>query len=339
MRAAVVHTLGGEPRVEQFPDPVGKDVAAVVAAALNPVDLIVVAGRMPFRNVAPPFVAGVEGIARLADGSMRYFSGPKLPYGSLAELVPLAGADTATVPPGLDPALAAALGVSGLAAWLSLARTGRLARGETVLVLGAGGQVGQIATQVARVLGASRVVGAVGADTDRQVVLERGADAVVSTADVDTLGERLRAAAPDGVDLIVDLVWGPVVAHAVELARPRARVVQIGNAGGASATLSAPELRNRQVSILPHSNYYYSAAERAEAYGQLAAHAATGALRLEVERVPLANAPSAWKRLATGAAQHKLVVVPAVDAMDLPVRARADAPIALAGGPPHREEP
>ena len=147
MRAAVIEALGAAPIVEEFADPAGDDVAEVVAAPLNPVDLAIVAGQMPFRQETPPFVAGVEGIARLADGTVRYFTGPKPPYGSLAERVPLAGADTAAVPPGLDPALAAALGVSGLAAWLSLSSTGRLARGESVLVLGAEGQVGQAARQ------------------------------------------------------------------------------------------------------------------------------------------------------------------------------------------------
>ena len=311
MRAAVVHVIGGEPSIEEFPDPArGDDVAQVVAAALNPIDLVVVAGQMPLRMVSPPFVAGVEGIARLADGTMRYFSGPKPPYGSFAERVPLAGADTATVPPTLEPTLAAALGVSGLAAWLSLSSTGRLARGERVLILGAEGQVGQLATQAARLLGASRVVAAVRDDESRQVALDRGADAAVSTTDVNTLSERLRAVVPDGVDLILDLVWGPVIGHAIDVARPRARVVQVGNAGGAAATVSAPALRNKFLSILAHSNYAFSAAERATAFEQLAAHAASGALRLEVERVSLAQVSSAWKRLKTGAAPHKLVIVP-----------------------------
>ncbi len=310
MRALVIEALGGEPIVEEFADPAGQDVAQVLAAPLNPVDLAIAAGQMPFRQVSPPFVAGMEGIARLADGTVRYFAGPRLPYGSVAERVPLAGADTAAVPPGLDPALAAALGVSGLAAWLSLSSTGRLARGESVLVLGAEGQVGQVATQVARLLGASRVVGAVHDDQGRQVALDAGADAAVSTADVDTLSDRLRAAAPDGVDLILDMVWGPVIGHAIDVARLRARVVQVGNAGGALATLSAPGFRNKLVSILPHSNFVFSAAEHAAAYEQLAAYAASGALRVEVERVPLADAPSAWKRLETGAAPRKLVIIP-----------------------------
>ena len=274
MRAAVIRVLGGEPIVEEFAAPAGEDIAQVVAAPLNPVDLAIAAGQVPFRQVSPPFVAGMEGIARLADGTLRYFAGPKLPYGSLAERVPLAGADTAAVPPSLDPTLAAALGVSGLAAWLSLSSTGRLARGESVLVLGAEGQVGQVATQVARLLGASRVVGAVHEEESRQVALDRGADAAVSTADVDTLSDRLRAVVPDGVDLILDLVWGPVIAHAIDVARLHARVVQVGNAGGALATLSAPGFRNKLVSILPHSNFVFSAAERAAAYEQLAAYAA-----------------------------------------------------------------
>lgn len=311
MRAAVIHSLGGGPTVEEFPDPApGDDVAEVVAAPLNPVDLIIVAGQMPFRKASPPFVAGVEGIAHLADGSMRYFSGPTTPYGSLAERVPLAGAETVAVPAGLDPTVAAALGVSGLAAWLALSSTGRLAPGESVLILGAEGQVGQIATQVARLLGASRVVGAVLADEGRQVALDRGADAAVSTSDASTLTERLRAALPDGADLILDMVWGPVIGPAIDVARLRARVVQIGNTGGVVATLSAPLFRNKLISILSHSNFIFSAAERAAAYEQLATYAASGALRVDVESVPLAEAPSAWQRLQAGQTPRKLVIVP-----------------------------
>ncbi len=310
MRAAVVDALGGVPIVEEFADPTGDDVAEVVVAALNPFDLIVAAGQMPARQPAPPFVAGVEGIARLADGTLSYFAGPRLPYGSLAERVPLTGADTAAVPAGLDPAFAAALGVSGIAAWLSLTHTGRLTSGERVLVLGAEGQVGQLATQLARLLGASQVVGAVRADENRQVVLEHGADAAISTADLGTLSERLRAVVGDGVDLVLDLVWGPVIAHAIDVARLRARVVQVGNAAGAAATLPAPIFRNTLVSILPHSNWAFSGAERAAAFEQLAKYAQSGALRLEVVRVPLDDAASAWARLEAGSAARKLVIVP-----------------------------
>lgn len=310
MRAAVVHSVGGDPEVEQFPDPAAdEDVADVAAAGLNPVDVAFVAGQMPFRQVSPPFVAGVEGIARLEDGTMRYFTAPKLPYGSLAERVPLAGCETAAVPPGLDPAVAAALGVSGMAAWLSLSSTGGLQQGENVLILGAEGQVGQIATQVARLIGA-HVVGAVRREESCSVPMDRGAEAAVSCDDEDTLTERLRAAAPDGFDLILDLVWGPVIGRVLDVARWDARVVQVGNAGGVSASLAAPMLRAKRIRLLPHTNYYFSAEERGAAYQQLAQHAAAGTIRVEVERIPLADAATAWKRLKTGDAPRKLVIVP-----------------------------
>lgn len=310
MRAAVVDALGGVPIVEEFADPTGDDVAEVVAAPLNPIDLMVVAGQTAARQPSPPFIAGVEGIARLADGTLSYFTNPRLPYGSLAERVPLAGAETYTVPAGLDPAVAAALGVSGIAAWLSLTNTGRLTPGERVLILGAEGQVGQLATQLARLLGASQVVGTVRADENRRTVLEHGADAAVSTAELDTLSERLRAVVGDGVDLILDLVWGPVIAHAIDVARLRARIVQVGNAAGAAATLIAPIFRNKLVSILPHANWTFAAAERAAAFEQLAKYAESGALRLDVERVPLDDAASAWRRLEGGTATRKIVIVP-----------------------------
>ncbi len=310
MRAAVVHVLGGVPIVEEFANPTGDEVAEVVAAPLNPSDLMVAAGQLAVRQPTPPFIAGVEGIARLADGTVSYFASPRLPYGSLAERVPLAGAETYTVPAGLDPAFAAALGVTGITALLSLTSTGRFTRGERVLILGAEGQVGQLATQFARLLGASQVVGAVRADENRPVALDHGADAAVSTAEMDTLSERLRAVAGDGVDLIIDLVWGPVIAHAIDAARLRARVVQVGNAAGAAGTLAAPIFRNKLVSILPHATWSFSAAERAAAFEQLAAYAQSGALRLDVERVPLDDAASAWTRLKAGTATRKLVIVP-----------------------------
>src|ERR1035437_7050399 len=121
MRAAVIHGLGAEPVVEDFPDPpAGSEPARVLAVALNPVDVAIAAGTMPFRQLDPPFVAGFDGVALLGDGSRRYFSAPAAPYGSLAEWVSLTEAETAAVPANLDPSVAAALGVSGLAGWLVL---------------------------------------------------------------------------------------------------------------------------------------------------------------------------------------------------------------------------
>ena len=311
MRAAVIHELGGDPVVEEFRDPpAGNDRARVLAAALNPVDLTIASGKLPFRRPAPPFVAGLEGVAQLPDGSHRYFSAPALPFGSVAEWVPLGEAETAAVPAGLDPAIAAAFGVSGLAAWTALQHTGQLKEGETVLVLGAEGQVGQVALQAARLLGAAAVVGVARDEAGRQVALGRGADAAVTLEEPDTLTERLRAAAPDGYDLIIDMIWGPAIPHVIDAAGRGARLVQVGNSAGPAATVNAPIFRDKGAHILGHASMLLTAEQRRAAYEELARRAAAGGLSVDVERMSLDEVPAAWRKVAAAVSTRKLIIAP-----------------------------
>jgi|SRR5699024_712996 len=312
MRAGVVHSLGTTPVVGEFEDPApDAEPATVVAAAMNPVDVAVVEGEMPFRRIDPPFVAGIEGVARLDDGAHRYFFSPRAPYGAYAERVPLRDAElTAAVPDGVDPVIAAALGTSGLAAYLALTATAELREGEDVAVLGADGQVGRVAVQVARTLGAGRIVAVVHRDDDAARRYDLGADAVVSSADIDSLGERLRSALPGGADVMVDLVWGSVIGPALQAAAQGARVVQVGNAAGAQATVSAPTLRNGLVRLSPHSNFLFSPEDRARAFGRLVALAAAGQVTVEAEQVGLEDTAAAYRLLVERRADRKLVIVP-----------------------------
>jgi NADPH:quinone reductase-like Zn-dependent oxidoreductase len=163
MRAAVIRRPGATPALHQFADPrpgPGLPVGTLVAAALNPLDIAIVNDQFPFRRLQPPYIAGCEAVVQLGDGTRRYLTGPPAPYGTLAELVPVPDSAGFPVPTGLDPGLAAALAVAGLAGWVALDYLGRLQPGETVLVLGAGGAAGQLAVQSARILGGGRVVGA-----------------------------------------------------------------------------------------------------------------------------------------------------------------------------------
>jgi len=142
MRAAVVRQPGATPVPEQFTDPQpgpGVSVGTLLAAALNPLDVAFVNDQFPLRRLQPPSVAGYEGVVELADGTRWYVTAPPAPYGTLAELVPVPDSDAFPVPGGLDPALAAALGVAGVAGWLALDYRAHLQPGESVLVLGAGG--------------------------------------------------------------------------------------------------------------------------------------------------------------------------------------------------------
>src|SRR5580700_2150637 len=225
MRAAVVHQPGATPVLEQFTDPQpgpGVSVGTLVAAALNPLDVAFVNDQFPLRRLQPPCIAGYEAVVQLADGTRWYVTAPPSPYGTLADLVPVSDADSFPVPAGLDPALAAALGVAGLVGWLALDYRAHLQPGESVLVLGAGGSAGRLAMQSARVLGAALVVGAA-RGKDLPPAADLGADALVDLADEQATDAGLAAAAPGGYDVIVDFLWGAPASHAMNHANVGAR--------------------------------------------------------------------------------------------------------------------
>jgi NADPH2:quinone reductase len=313
MRAAIVREFGSGPEVGEFDDPVatadGHAVVEILAGGLNPVDLSIATGR--FYGGAPPlpYVPGREGVGRLTDGTRVYFDSGVAPYGSFAERTLIERSGAVALPDGLDEGIAVALGIAGLAAWLALEWRAHLQAGETVIVLGATGVVGQIAVQAARLLGAGRVV-AVGRNADRLApLLGLGADAIVAMDGEDDLAAALREAADGGVDVVIDPLWGAPAAAAIETLRLRGRLVQIGQSAGAQATIASATVRGRLLSILGHTNFAVPLDVRQDAYRRMAGHARDGAITVDVERVPLDDIAAAWER-QRAAPGLKLVVVP-----------------------------
>jgi NADPH:quinone reductase-like Zn-dependent oxidoreductase len=306
MRAAVVHEVGTFPVFDDFKEPQpddGHEVAPVVAAGLNPVDLYISAGR--YGPVDPPFVAGLEGIARLGGGRRVYFNGLPKPFGSMAQEAPIDPAACFDVPDGLDAGVAVAFGIAGLAAWLPLETRARLAPGETVLVLGATGVVGQIGVQAAKLLGAGRVVAAGRDRTALERVRELGADdIVVLEGDV---AQALAAAAGDGYDVVLDTIYGPPLEAALPVTTEGSRIVTVGAAAGTSIELQIGNLFGR--TIIGHSNAHVPLDVRRAAYERMVRHAAAGELRVEFEALPLQRVEDAWREQASGP-HHKIVLVP-----------------------------
>ena len=311
MRAAVVHQPGATPVLEEFADPrpgPGVSVGTLLAASLNPLDLVFVNDRFPIRPLQPPCVAGYEAVVQLPDGTRWYAASAPSPYGALAELVPVPDSSGFPVPPGLDPALAAAIGVAGLAGWLALDHSAHLRPGETVLVLGAGGAAGRLTMQSARALGAGLVVGAARGKSLARLT-DLGADAVVDLADEETTVAGLAAAAPGGYDVIVDYLWGPAAPHAMDHATLGARYVQVGNSAAPAATISGAALRNKQITLIGHGLFATSLDARRAAYAQLAAHALDGKITVDMEQTRLEDIGDTWEQLKSGA-PRKLVVTP-----------------------------
>ena len=315
MRAAILREYDATPELGEFDDPQadGGTVAAdVLAAGLNPVDIRKAAGVFPLAPKPPlPSVAGWEGVARLEDGSRVYFVDPPPPQGALAERTLLDLSATHPVPEGVDDGVAVALGIAGLAGWLALTWSAKLREGESVLVLGATGTVGQVAVQGAKLLGASRVVAA-GRNPDGLArAAELGADATVQLGG-DDLAERFRESAGDagGFDVIVDPLWGEPGVAAMEASKRFTRHVALGQSAGMHASVSVATVRNKPLTIVGHTNYAIPFEDQQAAYAEMCGHAAAGRLTADVEATPLDDVASAWERLRAGSPGTKLVVVP-----------------------------
>jgi NADPH2:quinone reductase len=205
--------------------------------------------------------------------------------------------------------MAAALGTPGIAAYLALTRRAQLKAGETVLILAASGVLGGIAVQVARLLGAGRIVA--GARDEQAVArtLDLGADATVDLKNIDGLTERIREASGGQLNVVIDPVWGLPGVAALEAMSPFGRFVQLGQSASPEAVVKSGVVRGRYLSILGHSNFSVPWEDQAAAYRALIDYAAAGKLTVEVEVLPLEAAPEAWKRQATSP-HRKLALSP-----------------------------
>ena len=312
MRAAILREHGAIPEPGEFDDPApydGTELLEVLAAGMNPVDVRIASGTFPNERHDPPYVAGKEGVGRRDDGSMVYFDVSVEPYGAFAERTLIEAGSGYPVPAGLDPALAVCLGVAGLAAWLPFEWRGALEPGESVLVLGASGVVGQIAVQAAKLLGAGRVVAAARSEEGLELARELGADATVALGSADLAAALREAAGGDGFDLVHDPLWGEPAQAALSALRPFGRLVQVGQSAGAAATIPSSAVRAKPVDIRGYTNYTAGDERKAAAYARMAGHALAGELRVAIERVGLDAVPEIWQ--VQGSSPHrKLVVVP-----------------------------
>jgi NADPH2:quinone reductase len=174
-----------------------------------------------------------------------------------------------------------------------------------VLILGATGVAGRLAVQIARHLGAGRVVGA-GRNADALAALAGlGADATVHLEGSDAeLEEAFASQAGDGYDVVLDYLWGrptealvaALTGHDVMAEPTRTRLVQIGEAAGPILRLPAEAVRSSGLEILGSGGGSIPPAAIAETFPRLWELAAKGELRMDVEPVPLPDVEAAWRR-------------------------------------------
>lgn len=279
MRAVALNEYGGPEVLEvmDLPDPkVGPDVVLVRtrAAGVNPVDYKMreggIDGRFPshFPLIPGWDLAGtVEEVGpdvrefRSGDEVIGYVRRDHVQLGTYAELVPAPLRTLAPKPASVGWAEAGSLPLAGLTAWQALNRGLELEKGDVLLVHAAAGGVGSFAVQLARVLGAARVIGTASEGT-HDYLRELGAEPVTYG---EGLAERVRDLVPEGVTAVLDLVGGEALEVSPSLLAPGGRLVSVRQAD------KVKELGGRYIFVRPDGAQLAELSRLVDA-GRLAIH-------------------------------------------------------------------
>jgi NADPH:quinone reductase len=296
----------------------GQVLIRVEAVGLNYVDVQIrretVSDSLFFRPVPATLTGDAVGVVeRAGSGADAALAGQRVAVlleDACAEYVV---ADTdwlISVPDELDAAVASVLPTMGAVAFGAL-HTGRVAEGDTVLITAAAGGIGHLAVQLARRLGASTVIGAAGSAAKAGFLKELGVDVTVDYSQPDW-AEHVNAAAPHGVDVVLDAVGGGTLLECVGLLAPFGRVVGYGAANGDWG--SVPMLRLvalKTLSAFSLLAWRAAAPERARAdIAELASLLTAGELRAATKTLPLADVAAAHRLLQDRAVLGRLVLTP-----------------------------
>jgi NADPH:quinone reductase-like Zn-dependent oxidoreductase len=266
MKAAVVNGPGQKPQYADFPEPVAKDgerLISVRAAALSPFSKARASGAHYSADGMFPSVAGVDGVGTMQDGRRVYFALPEAPNGAMAERTVARPTQCIDLPAGIDDVTAAAIANPGMSSWAALMERAHLQPGETVLINGATGSAGRLAVQIAKHLGASKVI-ATGRDAEAlEEVRSLGADVVIPF-DLDATNpqtsQQYEAALKEqfvaGISVVVDYLWGKsaetvivAIAKAADDGSP-VRFVHVGGASGGDIQLAGAALRSSPIVLM-----------------------------------------------------------------------------------------
>jgi NADPH:quinone reductase-like Zn-dependent oxidoreductase len=305
MNAAVVTSFSEPPHYQQceVPQPTTPDeiLVDVLAVGLHPRTRTDAAGAHYTSTGTLPMVPGIDGVGRRPDGKRIYFVAGDDVIGTMADKAVVDARRAIELPDDVDVAKIAAAMNPAMSAWVALRRRVPIESGQSVLILGATGNAGAMAVQVAKRLGAGRVVGA-GRDLDRLNALSSvGADEVVQlTADIDATGAALGAAAAE-VEIVIDYLWGKPAEQAMKALlaarsdRSRAiNWIQIGAIAGPTIELPSVALRSANLRLQGTGQGAVSPSVYLAELPSLVDQINAGAIAVTPNTVPLANVEAIW---------------------------------------------
>ena len=304
MKAAVVTRPGQTPVYGDFSEPQpseGESRVTVTAAAISHVVKSRASGLHYSSSGQLPFVVGIDGVGRLDDGRRVYFVLPKAPHGSMAERTVVSSTRCLALPDELDDVTAAAIANPGMSSWAAYTERARLKAGETVLVNGATGTAGRLAVQIAKHLGAKKVI-ATGRNAGALKSLAAlGADVTIPLLeDGEALEGAFKEQFAEGVDVVIDYLWGRS-AERLLIAGAKAgqdavpiRFVQVGSTSGPEITLPSAALRSSAIELMGSGIGSIPLDRFVDAIGKLLHAAKPAGFQIEATPVALSEVEQAW---------------------------------------------
>jgi NADPH:quinone reductase-like Zn-dependent oxidoreductase len=315
MKAAVITAAGKTPVYGDFPTPIaktGEELIAVRASALSHLAKSRASGSHYSSDGVFPSVPGTDGVGVTQDGRRVYFALPEAPFGALAEFCPISSDHCVELPDALDDITAAAIANPGMSAWASLVERAHLVAGETVLVNGAAGTAGRVAVQLARYLGAGKIIATGRNAEDLEEVKKIGADIAIPF----TLGALHPSGAKDyekalthafasGIDVVIDYLWGEsaktvivAIAKSVEDATP-VRFVHVGGASGEqNIELPGAALRSSAITLMGSGLKSVRLPVLLQSIRSVFEAVQPAGLKIATKVVPLSEVAEAWEKAA-----------------------------------------
>lgn len=308
MKAAIVNAFDQPPRYGEIDAPQagsGEVLVHVRAAALSQLVRAQASGRHYTSGKILPIVPGADGVGLLEDGSRVYFAFPRAPIGAMAEIVSVNARYCVAVPDDIDDVTAAAIANPGMSSWAALRNRAHFKPGERVLINGAAGASGRLAIQVAKHLGASRVVATARNPAVEEELRALGADDFIR---LDQPVEHLTAALREqiqgrGIDIVLDYLWGQPAACILDAlvgygsgnAAPRVRFVNIGALAGATLPLNPAVLRGSGLEMVGSGLGSVSNEDLVNVVGLLLQAVMPANLKVEAQAVALSEVETNWQ--------------------------------------------
>lgn len=329
MKVAQLHEYGGPDVLvyEDAPKPkpaAGEVLIKVESASVNFADVVrrnndpyPYSSSLPF--IPGSEIAGVvevlgEGVTTVPVGTKVFASLENGGAGGYAQYAVAKVGKVIPLPEGLTPDEACSLVVAGMTALQSLTDCGQLQPGETVLVQAAGGGVGTYAVQLAKLLGAGKVIAAASTPAKRELALKLGADAAVDYTQRDWVKEVRELTGGKGVDVVLEATGGDVLIQSIRAMGPFGRTVVFGAASREHRPVNPYDMLGMNQSLITYyvgGWFEWRPQQAGAALQKLISFIKSGEINVQIGHVlPLSKAAEAHHILAARASAGKIILKP-----------------------------